>query len=122
MKLDLKKSFSEKKTCQGLDAQSPTKKIRSPTSDASAETKDHPLARCMKKNLSDILHEGLLDSVLPYMLPKPVFSQPIIKKPITSVEPKKTASLGASHEGRAAPSANRDKDKDKNKPQRKPTE
>lgn len=76
----------------------------------------------MKKNLSDILHEGLLDSVLPYMLPKPVFSQPIIKKPITSVEPKKTASLGASHEGRAAPSANRDKDKDKNKPQRKPTE
>lgn len=47
---------------------------------AHLEESEHGLARVMKENLRDILHEGLLDSVLPYMLPKSALSQPVIKK------------------------------------------
>ena len=103
------------------DTQLGGKKLKNSSSEFSVEQKEHPLAKCMKKNLSDILHEGLLDSVLPYMLPKPVFSQPIIKKPIASIEPKKSASLGTNFEGKIGnvTSAGRDKDKEKSKQQRK---
>ncbi|KAL7297995.1 hypothetical protein TKK_0009005 [Trichogramma kaykai] len=59
----------------------------------SAEHDEPMLAKVMKRCLSDVLHEGLLDSVLPYMIPKSAL-QAIGKKatptsPPRASEPKK---------------------------------
>lgn len=69
----------------------------------------------MKRCLSDVLHEGLLDSVLPYMIPKSVLSQPVIKKSII-LEPKKSISAHCiENKVIATVPSNLEKDKDKNK-------
>lgn len=68
----------------------------------------------MKRCLSDVLHEGLLDSVLPYMLPKPSFSQPIIKKSVVT-EPRKVASVTNGFENRVVNAITGNKDKEKSK-------
>lgn len=74
------------------------------------------LMTLMKTNLSGILHEGLLDSVLPYMIPKPALSQPIIKKYITNTELKKASSLSNNIEtGAIMSTIHKEKDKDKSK-------
>ena len=82
------------------------------------ESKEHLLAAVMKKKLSDVLHEGLLDSVLPYMIPKPAFSQPIIKKPLMNPDIKKSRSTG-NVESKTSISVLKDKDNDKKKEQKK---
>lgn len=98
-------------------------KLKLQKSDALTDFKEHHLAKLMKKSLSDVLHEGLLDSVLPYMLPKQTFSQPIIKKPVMNTEAKKSASLTANlDKSITMPSANREKDKDKGKSHKKSLE
>ncbi|XP_034952157.1 uncharacterized protein KIAA1841 homolog [Chelonus insularis] len=78
------------------------------------ETKEYPLTNFMKKSLSNILHEGLLDSVLPYMLPKTSISQPIIKKSVMNTETKK---IGATNNNidklSTAQSLNKEKDRSK---------
>ncbi|XP_008560289.1 SANT and BTB domain regulator of class switch recombination [Microplitis demolitor] len=104
------------------DLQSPSKKSKTPKSAGeSLEVREHLLSKMMKKNLSDVLHEGLLDSVLPYMLPKPTLSQPIIKK--HSVDIKKSSSLNNNvDKSSGLSSANRDKDKDRSKIHRKSLE
>lgn len=117
--LDDEKLSSVTNSCKSQDAPSPLKKGKNLAGDI---PKEHPLGKCMKKNLSDILHEGLLDSVLPYMLPKPAFSQPIIKKPMNSVEPKKTASLGSHVEGKGQNVVSATRDRDRTKQQKKPGE
>lgn len=76
------------------------------------EIDDSSLSKLLKTNLSDILHEGLLDSVLPYMIPKQSVSQPIIKKPVVNNEPKKTSSLIASFD-KSLTSSIRDKERNK---------
>ncbi|XP_015597107.1 uncharacterized protein KIAA1841 homolog isoform X2 [Cephus cinctus] len=91
-----------------------TKKGKTAMAVSVSDSKEHLLAKIMKKKLSDILHEGLLDSVLPYMLPKTVVSQPIIKKSMVNVEVKKTASSGVILESKTA-SVPFSKDKEKNK-------
>ncbi|XP_043267741.1 uncharacterized protein KIAA1841 homolog isoform X2 [Venturia canescens] len=108
--------------CNPQETQSPLKKCKSLNLENHNEIKEHPLGKCMKKNLSDILHEGLLDSVLPYMLPKPAHSQPIIKKPMTSAEPKKSASLGSHVEGKGPNAVSATRDRDKSKQQKKSAE
>lgn len=82
----------------------------------STENKKEPLlSTVMKRCLSDVLHEGLLDSVLPYMVPKPILSQPVIKKSII-LEPKKSASVhNIEQKVITAIPNNHEKDKDKNK-------
>lgn len=78
----------------------------------SVDTTKNLLITLMKTNLSDVLHEGLLDSVLPYMIPKPTISQPIIKKSITNTEIKKSNSLSNNIETRAITNvAHKEKDK-----------
>lgn len=78
----------------------------------SVDTTKNLLITLMKTNLSDVLHEGLLDSVLPYMIPKPTISQPIIKKSITNTEVKKSNSLSNNIETRAITNiAHKEKDK-----------
>ncbi|XP_063971825.1 SANT and BTB domain regulator of class switch recombination isoform X2 [Diachasmimorpha longicaudata] len=98
-----------------------TKKNKTHKPELTTENKEHPLGKLMKKSLSDVLHEGLLDSVLPYMLPKPTVSQPIIKKPVIN-EAKRTASLTANIEKSMASSTHKDKEKDRNKVHRKSLE
>ncbi|KAK9304698.1 hypothetical protein QLX08_004103 [Tetragonisca angustula] len=82
----------------------------------SVDATENFLISLMKTNLSDVLHEGLLDSILPYMIPKPVISQPIIKKSIINTEVKKCSSLSNNIETRAITNiAHKEKEKDKNK-------
>lgn len=76
----------------------------------------------MKENLRDILHEGLLDSVLPYMLPKSSLSQPVIKRSTATVDTKKSASVGNIADNKSATLAHKDKDKEKNKANKKAQE
>ncbi|XP_043486165.1 uncharacterized protein KIAA1841 [Polistes fuscatus] len=83
------------------------------------EEKEHTLTNVMRKNLSDILHEGLLDSILPYMLPKPVTSQPIIKKPNASIDIKKSTSLPNNIDNGIMTNLSISKDKEKNKQNKK---
>ncbi|CAL7945159.1 unnamed protein product [Xylocopa violacea] len=81
------------------------------------------LISLVKTNLSDVLHEGLLDSILPYMIPKPTVSQPIIKKSITTTEVKKSNSLNTNIETRViANITQKDKEKDKSKVPKRSTE
>lgn len=72
----------------------------------------------MKQKLSYVLHEGLLDSVLPYMIPKPASSQPTIKKPLMNPDLKKSRSTG-NLESKSSISILKDKDNDKKKEQKK---
>ncbi|KAH0567544.1 uncharacterized protein KIAA1841 [Cotesia glomerata] len=107
------------------DLQSPFKKFKVPSSESADDNKQHQLSKMMKKNLSDVLHEGLLDSVLPYMLPKPAptISQPINKK--HPVEVKKCSSLQNSTIDKSNGvllANNCDQNKDKNKVHRKSSE
>ncbi|OAD58198.1 hypothetical protein WN48_11361, partial [Eufriesea mexicana] len=89
----------------------------------SVDTTENFLIALMKTNLSDILHEGLLDSVLPYMIPKPTISQPIIKKSIASTELKKSNSLNNNIEARAITNVtHKEKEKDKNKSNKRSTD
>ncbi|XP_066589997.1 SANT and BTB domain regulator of class switch recombination [Prorops nasuta] len=77
-----------------LDCKVEEKKKKSTKSEQNSVIHKEPLlSEAMKKSLSDILHEGLLDSILPYMLPKQSISQPIIKKSMTSLDVKKNNSL-----------------------------
>ncbi|XP_078039447.1 uncharacterized protein LOC144471360 isoform X2 [Augochlora pura] len=74
------------------------------------------LISLMKTNLSDILHEGLLDSVLPYMIPKSTVSQPVIKKSIINNEIKKSNSLSNNIDTKVITSlSHKEKEKDKSK-------
>lgn len=90
------------------------------------QTKEHleenecDLAKVMKENLRDILHEGLLDSVLPYMLPKSALSQPIIKKSTVVADVKKSSSLNNVIENKT--SIHKERDKEKNKTNKKSLE
>ncbi|KAL0119727.1 hypothetical protein PUN28_007875 [Cardiocondyla obscurior] len=74
---------------------------------------EHGLAKIMKENLRDILHEGLLDSVLPYMLPKSALSQPVIKKSAAVTDVKKSSSLNNVIESKISNHKERDKEKNK---------
>ena len=81
------------------------------------ENKIEPLlAKVMKRCLGDALHEGLLDNVLPYMLPKRVHSQPIMRKPVV-MELRKSSSTTNGFENRVVNviTTNKEKDKEKNK-------
>ncbi|XP_008216899.1 uncharacterized protein KIAA1841 homolog [Nasonia vitripennis] len=80
--------------------------------------KESLLSKVMKRCLSDVLHEGLLDSVLPYMLPKPTFSQPIIKNSAIT-EPRKVASVTNGFENRVVNAIVGSKEKDKEKSKQK---
>ncbi|XP_012535145.1 uncharacterized protein KIAA1841 homolog [Monomorium pharaonis] len=82
------------------------------------EESEGGLAKVVKEHLRDILHEGLLDSVLPYMVPKSALSQPIIKKPAADV--KKSFSSNNVIENKA--STHKERDKEKNKMNRKLSE
>lgn len=84
------------------------------------EESEHGLARVMRENLRDILHEGLLDSVLPYMLPKTALSQPVIKKSAAVADVKKSSSLNNVVESKA--STHKERDKEKNKTSKKSLE
>jgi len=85
-----------------------------------SEESEHDLTKVMKENLRDILHEGLLDSVLPYMLPKSVLSQPVIKKSAAVADVKKSSSLNNVIESKA--STHKERDKEKNKTNKKSLE
>ncbi|XP_012266764.2 SANT and BTB domain regulator of class switch recombination [Athalia rosae] len=98
---------------------STTKKNKILMAETFTEQKEQLLAKIMKRKLGDILHEGILDSVLPYMLPKPVFSQPVIKKSITNMEIKKTAASAINIDSRITSTIIKDKDKEKNKYRRR---
>lgn len=74
------------------------------------EENEHVLAKVMETNLRDILHEGLLDSVLPYMLVKITLSQPIIKQSGTTVDIKKNSSLSSVVESKTIRKENKDKE------------
>ncbi|XP_072747102.1 SANT and BTB domain regulator of class switch recombination [Anoplolepis gracilipes] len=87
-----------------------------------SEESEHGLAKIMKENLRDILHEGLLDSVLPYMLPKSALSQPVIKKSAVVTDIKKNSSLGNVIETKATASFHKERDKEKNKINKKSLE
>lgn len=81
------------------------------------------LAKIMKDNLRDILHEGLLDSVLPYMLPKSALSQPVIKKSAApTIDVKKSSSLGNIGDNKMAALNHKERDKEKNKTNKKSLE
>jgi hypothetical protein len=77
-------------------------------------SKEHLLSKVMKRCLSDVLHEGLLDSVLPYMLPKHVLSQPFIKKALV-MDSKKTSFISNDIENCLISTITDNKEKDKNK-------
>ncbi|XP_031847074.2 uncharacterized protein LOC116433287 isoform X2 [Nomia melanderi] len=82
----------------------------------STDATENLLINLMKTNLSDILHEGLLDSVLPYMIPKSTVSQPIIKKTIINSEIKKCNSVSNNIDTKVATSlTHKEKEKDKSK-------
>ena len=94
--------------------------IENATITKSIDTTENILVTLMKTTLSDVLHEGLLDSVLPYMIPKPVVSQPIIKKSITNTEVRRSNSLSNNIEARAITNiTQKDKEKDKSKQNKK---
>lgn len=80
---------------------------------AHLEEGEHGLTKIMKENLRDILHEGLLDSVLPYMLPKSALSQPVIKKSAAVADTKKSSSLNNLIESKSSTHKERDKEKNK---------
>lgn len=84
----------------------------------SIDSAENFLIALMKTNLSDILHDGLLDSVLPYVIPKSTISQPIIKKSIINTEIKKCNSLNNIIEPRTITNIMH-KEKDKNKTNKK---
>lgn len=87
-----------------------------------SEESEHGLAKVMKESLRDILHEGLLDSVLPYMLPKSSLSQPVIKKSTVVTDVKKNSSLCNIIENKATSSIHKERDKEKNKINKKSLE
>ncbi|XP_050458907.1 SANT and BTB domain regulator of class switch recombination isoform X2 [Cataglyphis hispanica] len=87
-----------------------------------SEESEHGLAKVMKESLRDILHEGLLDSVLPYMLPKSSLSQPVIKKSTIVTDVKKNSSLCNVIENKATSSIHKERDKEKNKINKKSLE
>lgn len=96
---------------------------RTPQAAESVEETEHGLGKLMKENLRDILHEGLLDSVLPYMLPKSALSQPVIKKSSNAVlDIKRNSSLDNVIEGKLAASVPTEKEKEKNKISKKSSE
>ncbi|XP_058791079.1 SANT and BTB domain regulator of class switch recombination isoform X2 [Phymastichus coffea] len=79
------------------------------------ENKKEPLlSKVMKRCLSDVLHEGLLDSVLPHITARPVHSQPIIKKSLI-IEPKKSISVPNGFESKVSTGINGNKEKEKDK-------
>lgn len=86
------------------------------------EEKEPILTKILQKNLSDILHEGLLDSILPYMLPKPAISQPVIKKSIVNINIKRSTSLSNNIDNGIINNPSISKDKDKNKQAKKAAE
>lgn len=87
------------------------------------EEREYGLAKIMKENLRDVLHEGLLDSVLPYMLPKSALSQPVIKKSTApTVDVKKSFSLGNMLDNKVVAIIHKEKDKEKNKTNKKSSE
>lgn len=69
------------------------------------------LTKSMKKKLSEVLHEGLLDSVLPYMVPKTAASQPAIKKSSTNHNNTKKTLSTNNLESKSSTSLFKDKDK-----------
>jgi len=86
------------------------------------EESEYGLAKIMKENLRDVLHEGLLDSVLPYMLPKSALSQPIIKKSVAPIiDVKKSSSLNNIIDNKVAV-IHKERDKEKNKASKKSLE
>ncbi|XP_012224607.1 SANT and BTB domain regulator of class switch recombination isoform X2 [Linepithema humile] len=86
------------------------------------EESEYGLAKIMKENLRDVLHEGLLDSVLPYMLPKSALSQPVIKKSAApTIDVKKSASLGNIVDNKVVV-IHKERDKEKNKANKKSLE
>ncbi|XP_011500121.1 PREDICTED: uncharacterized protein KIAA1841 homolog [Ceratosolen solmsi marchali] len=92
-------------------------KSKSLTTIESAQIKkEYLLTKVMKRCLSDVLHEGLLDSVLPYMIPKHVLSQPTIKKSLI-MDSKKSSFISNDMDSCIinAITGNKEKDKDKNK-------
>ncbi|KAJ8683394.1 hypothetical protein QAD02_019186 [Eretmocerus hayati] len=86
----------------------------------SRDIQEPPLSFVMKRCLSDVLHEGLLDSVLPYMIPKLVLSQPVLRKSIV-LEPKKSMSNQNECNRNSTDMNDKEKDKENNK-HRKSTE
>lgn len=81
-----------------------------------AEPKEHLLSKLMKRHLSEVLHEGLLDSVLPFMVPKKTVSQPNIKKSImqtTSIKKSASASGILSSNSSSASSHKKEKEPDR---------
>ncbi|XP_011871344.1 PREDICTED: uncharacterized protein KIAA1841 homolog [Vollenhovia emeryi] len=108
-----------KETSQSSSDQAQNEKGRV-SQKAHLEESEHGLARVMKENLRDILHEGLLDSVLPYMLPKSALSQPVIKKSAAAADAKKASSLNSVIESKA--STHKDRDKEKSKTSKKLSE
>lgn len=117
---DLKIGDSTKETNQLSSNQVQNEKGKVLQTKAHLEESEHGLAKVMKENLRDILHEGLLDSVLPYMLPKSALSQPVIKKSAVTTDVKKSSSLGNVIENKA--STHKEKDKEKNKTNKKSLE
>lgn len=106
-----------KETTQSSDGQVQNEKGKVLQAKEHSETSEHGLAKVMKENLRDILHEGLLDSVLPYMLPKSALSQPVIKKSAAVADVKKSSSLNNVIESKV--SIHKERDKEKNKTNKK---
>lgn len=106
-----------KETTQLSDGQVQNEKGKILQAKEYSETSEHSLAKVMKENLRDILHEGLLDSVLPYMLPKSALSQPVIKKSAAVADVKKSSSLNNVIESKV--SIHKERDKEKNKTNKK---
>lgn len=77
----------------------------------SCETVETFLSKSMKKKLSEVLHEGFLDSVLPYMVPKSAASQPAIKKSSTTNHTAKKTLSANNLESKSSTSIFKDKDK-----------
>lgn len=90
-------------------------KIKILRSNDKSEEIEYPLGKLVKRKLSDILHEGLLDSILPYMLPRATMSQPQIKKTPAEIEAKKCVSLNNANEMKTIPILSKSKERDKEK-------
>jgi len=115
----LKIEDSIKEINQSSESQIYNKQEKISQSMEHSEESEHGLVKIMKENLRDILHEGLLDSVLPYMLPKSTLSQPIIKKSNVAMDIKKSSSLNNIIESKITASTSKEKDKEKNKNNKK---
>lgn len=102
-----------KETNQLPDSQVQNEKEKALQTKERLEESESGLAKVMKENLRDILHEGLLDSVLPYMLPKSALSQPVIKKSAAVTDVKKSSSLNNIIESKTSTHKERDKEKSK---------